>query len=380
MVLDLRNPSEVKVALLSHGIDCDVDTFANYEGDFYANLYVYGNTNRADKHHRFPQVLLLGNEVVSAFLRREGSPWTLEVEDDIARLFHEGEYVQEAGLPERPTYYGRTLSDGSLSDNVIAVAGEQTPGFFLYPECYYFNEGTFCRFCSLKPTRRTVADELEIDFENKRLAEATRLFQNTPWRDIPLVSITAGTARTDEETQRGIIDKIRTVYKAMDPKVPIHALVHPPHDFSLIDEYRDAGTTSIAFNIEVYDRELFAKIAPGKDRDYGYDKWMDAVRYALDVFGDYNVFCGLVWGLEPSENVKRAHREYLDQGIGITSNIFHNDPKTPMRRHLHPSERYIMELAEDQGRLYDAYPDARTIFSVSMRSTIDWEIHRGDYR
>lgn len=374
-----KSPSRVKVSLLSHGVDCDIDTFANIEGDFYWNRFVYGNTSKSEKHHRFPQVLLLGNDVVSAFLRREGSPWTLRMEEGIPRLHYKGSYVQDARLPETPAYYGKRLSDGSLSDNVIAVAGEQTPGFFLYPECYYFDEGTFCKFCSLKPTRRTVADELESQFENARISEATRLFQNTPWRNTSLVSITAGTARTDTETQRWIIEKIRTVYNALDPKIPIHALVHPPDDFALIQEYRDAGVTSIAFNVEVYDKDVFAKIAPGKNR-YGYDKWMSAVRRARDVFGDYNTFCGLVWGLEPAENVKRAHREYLDQGIGITSNIFHNDPKTPMRNHPHPSEEYIMDLADDQIRLYDAYPSARTIFSVSMRSTIDWEIHRGDYR
>ncbi|MEK6887782.1 MAG: radical SAM protein [Candidatus Aenigmatarchaeota archaeon] len=381
MNLDLTNPSEVKIGLLSRGVDCDPNTFANYGRDFYSNLYVYGNTSVSTLQHRFPQVLLLGNDVVSAFIRREGSPWYLRVEgNDSVRLYHDGKYVQDVSLPEKPAYYGRTLSDGSLSDSVIAVAGEQTPGFFLYPECYYFDEGSFCKFCSLKPTRRTVANELEADFENNRLAEATRLFQNTPWRDIPLVSITAGTAKGDAETQRGIIDKIRTIYDTLDPKIPIHALVHPPHDFALIDGYKDAGVTSIAFNIEVYNRDTFASLAPGKNMDYGYDKWMDAVRRARDVFGPYNAFCGLVWGLEPAENVKRAHREYLDQGIGITSNVFHGDPKTPMRRHLHPSEEFIVDLAEDQGKLYEAFPDARTIFSVSMRSTIDWEIHRGDYR
>ncbi|MFA4819436.1 MAG: radical SAM protein [Candidatus Aenigmatarchaeota archaeon] len=381
MRLNLKNPSEVKVSLLSHGINCVADMFANFDRDFYWNRYVYGNTSTAEKHHRFPQVLLLGNGVVSAFLRRGGTPWALKNEGNNAvGLYHEGTYVQDVGLPETPAYYGKRLSDGSLSDNVIAVAGEQTPGFFLYPECYYFNEGSFCKFCSLKPTRRTVAEELEAEFENARISEATRLFQNTSWRDIPLVSITAGTARTDLGTQRGIIDRIRAVYDALDPKIPIHTLVHPPHDFDLIDEYRDAGVTSIAFNIEVYDRSVFARVAPGKNKDYGYDKWMDAVRHARDVFGDYNAFCGLVWGLEPAENVKRAHREYLDQGIGITSNIFHSDPRTPMRQHPHPSEEYIMDIAEDQANLYDAYPNARTIFSVSMRSTIDWEIHRGDYR
>ncbi|HLD39338.1 MAG TPA: hypothetical protein VJB05_03435 [archaeon] len=123
MSLDLTNPSEVKIGLLSRGVDCDPNVFASYDRDFYSNLYVYGNTSVLTLQSKFPQVLLLGNSVVSAFIRREGSPWYLRVEDgDNVRLYHKGAYVQDVTLPEKPAYYGRMFSDGSLSDNVIAVA------------------------------------------------------------------------------------------------------------------------------------------------------------------------------------------------------------------------------------------------------------------
>src|SRR3989338_839948 len=111
MSIDLTNPSEVKVGLLSKGVDCNDDLFTHYDGEFYENVYVYGNTNVVEKRHRFPQVLLLGNGVVSAFLRREGSPWNLRLENKSRfALYHEERYVQYVALPEKPAYFGKRLS------------------------------------------------------------------------------------------------------------------------------------------------------------------------------------------------------------------------------------------------------------------------------
>lgn len=292
--IDPRSEIELKISLLSKGLSFPIDLFAKYDGTFYANQYVYGNTSRVNLSHRVPQVLLLGNKVISALLRREKTPWELDIRDSEVKLSYKGNFVRTLKLPEIPAYFGKTLIDGTRAEDFISVAGEDTPGYFIFPECYYFDIGSPCGFCSLKGTRKSVARKMATAFDNNKITEATRLFQNTPWRDIPIISFTAGTALTDDETIEHIIEPIRVTYEALDPKIPIHVLVHPPHDFRLIAEYKKAGATTIAFNIEIYDRTLFKKICPGKDREYGYDKWMDAVDCAKDVFGDYKVFCGLV--------------------------------------------------------------------------------------
>jgi len=371
---------ELKASLLSRGLNFPIDIFSKYKGEFYANQYVYGNTSRVDLAHRIPQVLLLGNEILSAVLRRENTPWTLDIEDNEVRLYYSGNYVRTLGLPEVPAYFGQTLRDGTRTEDFISVAGEDTPGYFIFPECYYFEKAVPCGFCSLKGTRKSVAKKMATVFDREKVTEATRLFQNTPWRDIPIISFTAGTALTDDETRDQIIDPIHSTYDALDPKIPIHALVHPPHDFKLIDEYKKAGVTTIAFNIEVYDRELFKKICPGKDREYGYDKWMEAIEYARGVFGDYKVFCGLVWGLEPPESSMEGNAHFAERGIAIASNIFHNDPKSVLQKHPHPSEKDILDIARHLSGLYQRYSNCNTIFPMSMRSTVDWEIKRGDLR
>lgn len=378
--IDTIVKAELKADLLSKGINFPLNLFSDYPGEFYVNQYVYGNVNKVNLEHRVPQVLLLGEGVITQVLLREDSPYHLEVEGKDVNLYHDGEFVQPLSLPEVPAYFGRKLSDGTLADKVIAVAGEDTPGFFIYPECFYFPEGLPCGFCSLAGTRKSVATSMQKEFNDDNIAEATRLFQNIPWRPLRLISFTAGTPTSDEGTRKHIIGPIRATYNALNPKVPIHALVHPPNDFSLIDEYKEAGVTSIAFNLEVFNRELFEKIVPGKEKFYGYDRWIRAVDYARNVFGDYNVFSGLVWGMEPPESTMEGHRFFLDRGVSIASNVFHADPRSVLRNRPHPPTEDILKISRDQSDLYLRYPEARTIFSVSMRSTLDWEIHRGDLR
>ena len=378
--VDPSSEIELKASLLSRGLSFPIDLFSEYDGEFYANQYVYGNTSRVNLSHRIPQVLLLDKGVISALLRREDTPWALGIDNDKVKLSYNGDFVRTLNLPEVPTYFGRTLSDGTRSEDFISVAGEATPGYFIFPECYYFDIGQPCGFCSLKGTRKSVAKKMATKFDRETTTEATELFQNTPWREIPIISFTAGTALTDDETREQIIDPISFTYEALNPKIPIHALVHPPHDFRLIDEYREAGATTIAFNIEVYNRELFEEICPGKDQEYGYDKWMEAVEYAREVFGDYKVFCGLVWGLEPSESSKEGNAYFAERKIAIASNIFHNDPRSVLQKHPHPTEKDILDVGEHLSDLYLQYPDCNTIFPMSMRSTIDWEIKRGDLR
>lgn len=381
MSIDEKVTIELKASLLSRGINFDIDLFADYTREFYDNQFVYGQTSKGvAPKHRFPQVLLLGEDIITALLRREGSPWNLKIEDNRVNLYLNNHYVREVHLPEKPAYFDKQLSDGTLSQDIIAVAGEDTPGFFFYPDCYYFSEGKPCGFCSMKGTRKSVGKHMVSDFIEEQIVEATKLFQNTKWRDIPLISITMGTCRTDEETRECVIKPIKTIYDALDPKIPIHILAHPPQDFKLIDEFKEAGVTSIAFNLEVFDRDLFEKICPGKHHFYGYDKWIESLDYARKVFGDYNVYCGLVWGLEPPKSTIRGNEYMVNRGIGIASNVFHADPKSVLGKYPHPSEEDILRIARAQSQLYVENPQSGTIFSVSMRSTLDWEIHRGYLR
>jgi hypothetical protein len=374
-------PARLKISLLSNGVQFPLDAFAMITRDFYPNQFVYGRTSKCSlRSHRIPQAFKLDDGVISAVLRREDSPWKIKVDQD--RVFlHDGTRGKiEIELPERPAYFGKTLSNGQRSEDFIAVAGEVVPGFFLYPDCHYFDAGAPCAFCSLRHTRKTAGKEMARDFPVDIVAEATRLFQQTPWKDIPIISISTGTFPDNDEGARYTSSIVKAIYDELQPKLPIHVLTMPPDSLDLIELYREAGATSIAFNIEVFDCAIFKDICPGKHRYYGYDKLLSALMRAAKIFGPYNSFCGFVWGLESEDSLLEGYRWCLNQGISLSSNVFHSDQGSVFADRQHPSEEFILSLCENQSSLYDQYPQARTIFPVSMRSTLDWEIYRGDFR
>jgi hypothetical protein len=365
---------QLKASLLSYGVAFPLDAFAAVRRPFYDNQFVYGVTSRgAVPDLRFPQLLCLGSGIVVALLRRESSPWKLRIVDERVFLECEGRPPMEAHLPERPRYFDTPLSGGHRPENVIAVAGEDTPGFFFYPYCSYFDAGVPCSFCGLKVARRTAGRRLESAFTDQTIRDATAHFMGTEWRPIRLISISTGTCHNDEEYRAHVVHKIAAMTEALPFQTPVHLLTHPPDDFRLIDEYRAAGVTSIAFNLEVFDRATYARLCPGKEQ-YGYAKWLDSLEYARELFGNYKVFCGLVWGLEPAEKTMEGNHYFMSRGIGIASNVFHADPTCAMRRCPHPSTDQILSIIEHQMGLYRAFPEARTIFPVSMRSTLDWEV------
>ncbi|NMO15033.1 hypothetical protein HG543_09215 [Pyxidicoccus fallax] len=355
----------------------DLGMFVDTDKRYYENTYGYCITNRnVKREHRLPQVLWLGDNLVVSVLRRENSPWSLRFDGDDLNLYKDGAFVQTVQLPEALPFFGKTLSDGTRTDEVISAYGAVTPGFFLYPDCYYFDKGKPCGFCSLRKARKTVGKPLVTEFGRQRMMETTRHIQSSGWK-IPIITNTCGTPLDDEGTRKYIIEPLKAINDACDPKVNIHVLAHPPNDFSLIDEYKAVGVTSIAFNLEVYDRKTFAEVCPGKDQFYGYDKWWDSLEYAKGVFGEWNVFCGLVWGVEPLESSMEGMDTILSRNIGLATNIFHADPGSVMQNHPQPSEEDIIALAGYEAQLYRKYPKARTIYDVSMRNTIDWEIHNG---
>lgn len=373
--------AEIKVSLLSKGINFDLNIFEEISEPFYDNQFVYGQTSKGvTPSHSFPQVILLGNGINCAILHRRNSPWKILNINDCFQLYFEDIYVQNIHIPERPAYFDRLLCDGTPTQNIIAVAGEATPGFFFYPNCYYFNIGSPCSFCSMKGTRETVGKHMANYFTELQIRECIQIVEDTPWRDISVYSVTTGTCKTDEEIIQSVIDPLRIMSDSMRIKKPIHLLTHPPVNLSLIQMFKDSGVTSIAFNLEVYDRKLFDLICRGKSLKYGYDAWIDAIMYAKNVFGEYNAFCGFVWGLEPIESTIEGNEFLAENGIGIASNIFHADDRCIFRNHPHLNESGIIEIAKSQYELYRRFPAMKTIFPVSMRSTIDWEIKRGDFR
>jgi hypothetical protein len=73
----------------------------------------------------------------------------------------------------------------------------------------------------------------------------------------------------------------------------------PHHDLARYRELKKMGVNRVSFCFELWDRKLFAETCPGKNRQYGLDRYLEAIEYCAAVFHTANG--EIVAGLEPPE-------------------------------------------------------------------------------
>lgn len=72
----------------------------------------------------------------------------------------------------------------------------------------------------------------------------------------------------------------------------------PPKDNSVLEQYYSAGVDEVAFNIEIFDRSIAAKIMPRKGA-IALETYKNALLYSVKLWGKTgNVRSLLVYGLE----------------------------------------------------------------------------------
>lgn len=69
------------------------------------------------------------------------------------------------------------------------------------------------------------------------------------------------------------------------------------------------------FNLEIWSPELFAKVCPGKNRYVGYAAWIEALEYAVSLWGRERVYTAMVAGIELEPEYGMDWREAADLAI-----------------------------------------------------------------
>lgn len=89
----------------------------------------------------------------------------------------------------------------------------------------------------------------------------------------------------------------------------------PPVSRELIQKLHDAGLSEIRINIEVYNRQLFAKLCPKFD----FDETFISIANAVNIFGRNRVSTNMVLGLgESDEDVFKGIEEFARMGVITT--------------------------------------------------------------
>lgn len=125
---------------------------------------------------------------------------------------------------------------------------------------------------------------------------------------------------------------------------PIYLMSLPPNDTLYVDKYIEAGVNEIAFNIELYDRNLALKYMPGKGKISleEYISKLERAKFLISEKG--NVRTMLIAGLESQENTLTAIELLTAKGIQPMISIFRPTPNCSLSYIVQPSNEDIYNL------------------------------------
>ena len=221
-----------------------------------------------------------------------GTPYTLARRDDGYYILKDGETVCPVRLPRRPAFYDRRTASGRLMSRVAVMQGTYL-GVYPTRVCHYWEESprVNCKFCSVglnlgdqEDVEKSVQDVVEV-------AQAARAEEG-------ITFVHFNTGYYEGDTYLDLLEPyIKAVKEATGLLIGVQTPPHP--DLSRYDRLRKLGVNNVSFCFELWDKEIFQRICPGKASHVGQQRYLDAIAYCAKLFNTTNG--EIVAGLEPPE-------------------------------------------------------------------------------
>lgn len=296
---DLENNIHLKSRLLSEGCGvCDSINSLNTIQRKKIHLYAH-SIHRTNQE--VPDDFLLGESDSACIVRvrlNPSSPFKI-VKDDRGYFILDSQNATSIPIRFVPKFDSEEkLEDSTSVGTVCSFLGTDLIGITPSNHCFYVKDKQVCKFCEIwenynehitykKPLKKP---------EIIKQAVCIALERNPHLQHL---AITSGNVKSYDYTTQffcAIGEALKTLPVFNQLKHTLATLM-PPTDFELIKNLKAAGFNKVYYPLEVYDQQHFKIVCPGKN-SFGYEKMLDALSYALDVFGEGNVYTNLVYGVQ----------------------------------------------------------------------------------
>ncbi|MEE8431984.1 MAG: radical SAM protein [Candidatus Desulfatibia sp.] len=221
-------------------------------------------------------------------------------------LFFDGNSVCKMVLVDDPEWYLYELGDGTMWGSQIQLHGTGVLATSLSSYCVFKDKNEGCGFCGMTLDKDNRAKD------PKKLAAVLAAIEKKYPGVFHELNVNSGTSLNDDRGAEMFLETIKEIRKASD--VLIAAQIAPMEDFSWVDRLKDAGLSSLSFNLEIWDNDVREKIMPGKGR-IPRELYLDILEYAGKVFGGVNVSSWLIGGLEPPESTIQGAEQIARRGV-----------------------------------------------------------------
>ena len=244
------------------------------------------------------------------------------------------------------TYYGSRIISICVRQ-VDALGEKKTCGGILYHDvtylgndrlrvyqrlgCFFKNCGKGCQFCDFP------MDDRELTL--KDIYQAIDEYRDHPHVRHYLIGGGSNPPNDDFHTVIQIAKHIRNTTGK-----PIYLMSLPPEKPEILQELKKSGITQIAFNLEIFDRDLALKYMPGKGA-IPFSVYDQAFRAAVDIWGrSGDVRTIFVVGLEPMGSLLRGINYAAGFGVSPILSLFRPVPGTPLHSFQPPPDNEIWKI------------------------------------
>lgn len=262
-----------------------------------------------------------------------------------------GEHVANVTLAPKPVWYERHTSSGKPMTRIGTLQGTYL-GVYPAKVCEYWTEKPRmnCRFCS-------VGLNLGVDdADEKSLGEVMEVVRAA--RDESGITyVDFNTGHYEGDTYLDILEPyIRRV--KLETGLLVGVQTPPHHDLRRYNALKAMGVNRVSFCFEIFDPETFRRVCPGKDREYGLERYLKAVAYCAGLrtrgssgFEPWVVNGEIIAGLEPAASSIQAIDWVTKVGAIPTVCVFRPLDGTDMEEQRPPKTEDLVPVFQ---RLYEA--------------------------
>ncbi|MEO6164157.1 MAG: radical SAM protein [Candidatus Binatia bacterium] len=285
---------------------------------------------KRNEHRRVPEHFVIMNgpyamrPVAIQTSLSPDSPYLIDVVDGRLVMTTDGHVLAEVRFPKTPDYYTKSLPDGTPYHEIVAFGAFIT----IFRNCQYWGAKEECKFCDINENARQM--KLSRDFT---LAAPVKSLEDVMLVCEEVISnarrlgvagpgfVLSGGSITKTLHGKSEVDFYEPYIRAIkgtssNPRITFEVNARPKEE---VKRYKAAGADNIHFNMETWDRELFAWINPGKAERVGWDNWVRWMEDAVEVFGPGQVQPSFVSGIE----MARPHGfKTVEEAVKSTTGCF----------------------------------------------------------
>ncbi len=260
--------------------------------------------------------------------------------EDEGWVSRDGRQAIRTRIIDYPSWYRDTLPDGTTFQEVVQVHCEKILATSLTNFCEFKEDGRGCRFCALgyEAGEKRFKDPDQIARVIRLLKERGAPFEE--------VNLNSGTLLDEKEGVAMFVAALRKIREAT--RVPVYAQLCPPEDPGLLECLKEAGLTTVSFNIEIFDEQVRQEMMPAKG-NLPVSHYLDVIARAVRLFGRGNVSSWLIAGLEHPQSTIRGIRELASRGAIPFVSVFRPLIGSKLARADPPKADFIYPVFEALG-------------------------------